>query len=462
MKRSRWVLVLLVVGLIAASCGRSDSNKGSTATTAGGTATTAAGAADCKKEPLKATDVGVSADSVTVETMADVGSALAPGLFQGNLDALNAFATYVNANGGIACRKLVVKTWDSKLNADESKNGQIDACANSLAMVGGNALFNPDVKTLVDCKDQAGAATGLPDVAALANDVNEQCNPTTFLLQARAETCPIIQGKPRTFKVFTGVTKYYVKNFPGIHGMYMVPGDLPTTVQSATYAIQAIQDAGIKLDATPKVSGRDEQSAYTPRIQALKAAGATFVYDGSNDRAMVNMRKEAKAQGLTSVKVWACSLACYTRNMLSSGGADVEGTYVWMQFIPFEEADTNKEAKAYVDSVGPTKIDSFGANAWQSAALFKDAVDRVVKADGPNGLTRKALLKALAETKDFTDNGWISKRDANGFPICMIIMQIKSSKFVRVFPEKAGTMDCNAANVSSVTLDPIAEAAKIK
>src|SRR5438045_2024318 len=107
MKRSRWLLVLLVVGLIAASCGRSDSNKGTTATTAGGTGTTAAGAADCKKEPLKATDVGVSADSITVETMADVGSPLAPGLFQGNLDALNAYATYLNANGGIGCRKLV-------------------------------------------------------------------------------------------------------------------------------------------------------------------------------------------------------------------------------------------------------------------------------------------------------------------------------------------------------------------
>jgi ABC-type branched-subunit amino acid transport system substrate-binding protein len=460
-KSYRWLTALLLVGLVAASCGRSD-NKSSTATTAGGAATTAAADAACKKAPLKATDVGVTADTITVEVMADVGSPLAPGLFQGNLDALNAYATYVNANGGIGCRKLVVKTWDSKLNADESKNGLIDSCANAVAMVGSNALFNPDVKTLVDCKDSSGAATGLPDVAALANDINEQCNPTSYLIQAVAETCPVTQGTPRPLKAFVGPQKFYLKQTPGLHGLYLVPGDLPTTVQSSTYQIKAQENAGIKWDGTPKVSGRDEQSAYTPKIQALKAANGTYVYNGSNDRAMINVRKEAKAQGVTSVKVWACSLACYTRNMLSGGGPDVEGTYVWMQFLPFEEASANKEDQAYVDGVGAAKVDSFGAQAWQAAALFKTVVDGIVKTDGANGITRKAILAGLKATTDFDANGWMGKKDLKGISPCFMIMQIKGGKFVRVYPTKAGTLDCDPANVVTVTLDPAAEAAKIK
>jgi ABC-type branched-subunit amino acid transport system substrate-binding protein len=460
-KSYRWLTALLLVGLVAASCGRSD-NKSTTATTAGGTATTSAADAACKKAPLKATDVGVTADTITVEVMADVGSPLAPGLFQGNLDALNAYATYVNANGGIGCRKLVVKTWDSKLNADESKNGLIDSCANAVAMVGSNALFNPDVKTLVDCKDSSGAATGLPDVAALANDINEQCNPTSYLIQAVAETCPVTQGTPRPLKAFVGPQKFYLKQTPGLHGLYLVPGDLPTTVQSSTYQIKAQENAGIKWDGTPKVSGRDEQSAYTPKIQALKAANGTYVYNGSNDRAMINVRKEAKAQGVTSVKVWACSLACYTRNMLSGGGPDVEGTYVWMQFLPFEEASANKEDQAYVDGVGAAKVDSFGAQAWQAAALFKTVVDGIVKTDGANGITRKAILAGLKATTDFDANGWMGKKDLKGISPCFMIMQIKGGKFVRVYPTKAGTLDCDPANVVTVTLDPAAEAAKIK
>ena len=455
------LVVLALLGLLAASCGRSDSNKASTATTAGGSATTAAGAADCKKAPLKATDVGVTADSITVEVMADVGSPLAPGLFQGNLDALNAYAKYVNANGGIACRKLIVKTWDSKLNADESKNGLIDACKNALALVGSNALFNPDVTPMSGCVDQAGAATGLPDVAALANDVNQQCNKTTYLIQGVAETCPVTSGQARPIKVVVGPAKYWLKQTPGLHGLYLVPGDLPGTVQSGATAVKAMETAGMKWDSTPKVSGRDEQVSYTPRIQTMKTAKSNFVMNGSNDRAMINARKESKAQGYDGVTVWGCGLSCYTRNFLAAG-ADVEGTYVWLQFLPFEEKASNKELAAYVDNVGENKVDSFGAQAWQAAALFKTAVDQVVKADGPNGLTRSAILKALASIKSFDANGWMGTKDPRGMSNCYVMTQVKAGKFVRVYPAKVGTFDCDAGNVATVNVDPVVEAQRIK
>ena len=123
--------------------------------------------------------------------MADTGSPLAPGLFQGNIDAVKGFAEYVNDNGGIGCRKLVVQTWDSKLDPTESKNGLIEACQDSLAMVGNNALFNPDVTPMTDCPDATGAVTGLPDLAALTADINEACAPTTYSVAASARTCPI-------------------------------------------------------------------------------------------------------------------------------------------------------------------------------------------------------------------------------------------------------------------------------
>jgi ABC-type branched-subunit amino acid transport system substrate-binding protein len=455
------VVVLVVLGLVAVSCGRDDDDE----ETSGGATTTEAASDECSGETPEATEVGVSADSITVEVSADVGSPLAPGLFQGNLDALNAYAEYINANGGIACRDLVVKTWDSKLNADESKNGQIDACQNALAMVGSNSLFNPDVKTLATCKDKAGAETGLPDIAALANDINQQCNPTTFMIQAVAEECPVKIGQVRPLKVIVGPQKQvYTKLEKNLHGVFAVPGDLPTTVQSATYQIEAQKEAGIKWDAILKVSGRDEQAAYTPRIQQLKQAGATYYYNGSNDRAMINARKEAKAQGVTSVKVWACSLACYTRNFLSAGGADVDGTYVWMQFLPFEEKDENDELAAYIDGVGENKVDSFGAQAWQAASLFKFVIDKIVEKDGINGITRKAILDTLAnDVDDFDANGWMGgPKDLKGVSPCFMVMQVKSGKFVRIYPEEKGALDCDEGNVTTVNLDPAAEAAKIK
>jgi ABC-type branched-subunit amino acid transport system substrate-binding protein len=464
LKRLKLIAVLSVLaGLLIAGCG-GRSNDTASDTSSGGSSTTAAptGGADCAKEKPKATEVGVSADTITVEVMADVGSSLAPGLFQGNHDALEAYAKYINANGGIACRKLVAKLWDTKLSPDESKNGLIDACTNAVALVGNNALFNPDVSPMETCKDKAGAATGLPDVAALANDIHEQCSKLAFLIQAVPEKCETLTGE-RELTAYVGMTRYLVEHNGDLHGLFMVPGDLPTTVQSATYQIKAQTDAGVRFDSVLKISGRAEQAAYTPLVQQVKAAKATYVYNGSLDRAMVAMRKEAKAQGVDSVKVWACSLACYTRNFLATGGADVEGTYTWMQFLPFEEADSNAALKAYVDAVGPNKVDSFGAQAWQAAMLFKHAVDQIVKTDGVNGITRAKLLDALRATDDFTADGWMGKepKDLRGFSPCMVILQVKDGKFVRVFPEKKGTLDCNAADVVHITLDPAKEAEKI-
>src|SRR5947209_17332599 len=138
-KTSRsFVALVVVLVLVAAACGRSGTSGTKDATT-----TTAASSAGCKGA-LEASDVGVTPTEITIQVMADVGSPLAPGLFQGNVDAVNAFAKYWNAHGGIGCRQVKVVTWDSKLSAEESKNGLINACTNAPAMVGDNALFHPD------------------------------------------------------------------------------------------------------------------------------------------------------------------------------------------------------------------------------------------------------------------------------------------------------------------------------
>lgn len=463
MKRNRLLIILLLVlSLVAASCGRDDD---STTEAEGDTETTAAAEEDaCAEETPEATEVGVTADTITIEVMADVGSSLAPGLFQGNHDALEAFAEFVNANGGIACRDLEVKLWDTKLNPDESKNGLIEACNTSLALVGSNALFNPDVSPMAQCKDKAGATTGLPDIAGLANDINQQCNPTTYIIQAVAEACDTLTGE-RDLKAFVGTTQYYQETAgEDLHGVFIVPGDLPTTVQSATYQVKAMADLGVTWDAVLKASGRDEQAAYTPRVQQIKAASSNFVYNGSNDRTMVNLMKEGKAQGVDSVKIWACSLACYTRNMLTTGGADVEGAYVWMQFLPFEEADANEALNDYVEAIGESEVDSFGAQAWQAAMLFKEVIDEIVETDGINGITRARMIEILDTKDDFTADGWLGDagKDLSGMSNCFVILQIEGGEFVRRFPEEPGTLDCNDDNIATVRLDPAKEAENIK
>ncbi len=459
MKRYRLLAVLMALGLIAAACSRDDD----TATTETETTTAAANPA-CEGVTLEATDTGVTADEITVQVMADTGSPLAPGLFQGNVDAMEAFAEFVNANGGVGCRDLKVETWDSKLTPDEAKNGQIQACTTALAAVGGNSLFNPDVTEMNTCADSKGQPIGIPNVSALANDVNEQCATNSFIIQGIAETCGADGSPPptgeRPLTAFVGVVDYYLSLQPELRGIFMVPGDLPTTVQSATYQISAQADAGVDWIGAFKVSGRSEQSAYTPLVQTASSGNANYIYNGSNDVAMINMRREAAAQGLTGIDVWACSLACYT-DKFKAAGSDVDGTYTWMQFLPFEDKGSNQELDNYLDSIGTP--DSFGAQAWMAAVAFQQAVEEIVSTDGPNAITREKMLEVLNGFGDFDANGWMGPKSLKGgFSDCQVIVELENGEWVRKLPTEKGELDCNPDYLVTQTLDPAVEAEKVQ
>ena len=459
MKRHHVALLAaaLSISLLAGACGRSSSEGAN-----GNTNTTSAADAKCKGATLEATEIGVSASEITVEVMADTGSSLAPGLFQGNVDAMNGYAKYVNANGGVGCRQLKVIAWDSKLSPEESKNGIINACKNALAMVGGNSLFNPDVAVLGNCVDKAGQPAGLPDFVALANDINEQCAPNSWVIQAVAETCPA-DGKPptgpRDLKSYVGFLKYLQSQQSDLKGIWLVPGDLPTTVQSATYQIQANRQVGIDVVDAFKTSGSLQQAGFTPFVQTLKDSKSNYVYNGSNDANMIKMRKETAAQGYDGVKIWACSLACYTEKFKAEG-ATVDNTYVWTQFLPFEEADSNASLKAYIDSVGG-KPDSFGMQAWQAGMLFKATIDKIVAADGPNGITRTSTISTMKTITDFTAGDTMGPKSAKGFSDCMVVLKINGGKFTRV-TGKPGEFTCEPSNVITIAnFDPAAEAGKV-
>ena len=460
MKRYRLLAVLMVLGLVAAACSRDDD----TATTTETETTTAAANPACEGVTLEATDTGVTADEITIQVMADTGSPLAPGLFQGNVDAVEAFATFVNANGGVGCRDLKVETWDSKLTPDEAKNGQIQACTTALAAVGGNSLFNPDVTEMNTCADSKGQPIGIPNVSALANDVNEQCATNSFIIQGIAETCGPDGSPPpsgaRPLISFVGPVDYYLTVQPELKGIFMVPGDLPTTVQSATYQITAQAGQGVDWIGAFKVSGRSEQSAYTPLVQTASSNNANYIYNGSNDVAMINMRREAAAQGLSGIDVWACSLACYTEKF-KDAGSDVDGTYGWMQFLPFEDKGSNQELDNYLDSIGSP--DSFGAQAWMAAVAFQQAVDEIVTTDGPNAITREKMLEVLNGFGDFDANGWMGPKSLKGgFSDCQVVVQLEAGEWVRKLPTEKGELDCNPDYLVTQTLDPAAEAEKVQ
>jgi hypothetical protein len=426
------------------------------------TATTAVAVAQSSTgDKPTATEVGITDKEIRIAVVADVDTPLAPGIFQGSVNGVKGWAKYVNANGGLAGRKVVVDFIDSKLNADESRNAVIQACSQDFALVGTSAVFLNNVDDIEGCVDKAGAATGIPDVAVVATEVAQQCSPTTYAVNPPQIICDTKDQHPQTYQANAGRAFYYQKKYgKDLHGAYLLSGDLKSTENSNRGSMTEMQHAGsgIKQDFETLISGQAPQSAYTPIVQQLKDKSSNYAQSGGTANTTVLLRKEAKLQGVTDPKfIWDCTLQCYDKNLLSQGGADVEGQYVSTLFLPFEEASTNKTLSQFLKYTGKDKADGFGIQAYASGLLVSQAIDQIVKANGVNGVTRKALFDQLNTIKSFNAGGMIGTTDIADRTVtnCYVLTQVKSGKFVRVTPTKKGTFNCDKQNYVQTKLDLI-------
>ncbi len=443
MRHTRWVAFVATIVLVAA-----------------GTTAVAFAQGSSGDKPT-ATDVGITDKEIRVAVIADVDTALAPGLFQGSVNGVKGWAKAVNANGGLAGRKVVVDFIDSKLNADEARNAVIKACSEDFALVGTSALFLNNVDDIESCVDQAGQAVGIPDIAVVTTEVAQQCSDTTFAVNPPTLICSTKDDHPQTYHGNAGRAFYYEKKFgKDLHGAYIFSSDLKSAENANRASMTEMQEAGsgIKQDFEALVSGSSTQAAYTPIVQQLKDNSSNYAQSGSSFNSTVLLRKEAKLQGVNDPKfVWDCTLQCYDKNFLEQGGADVEGQYVSTLFLPFDEASVNKTLSQFLKYTGKDKADGFGLQAYASGLLMQQGIEEIVSSDGVNGVTRQALFDKLNGISDFDAGGMIGTTnigERTPSP-CYVLSQVKNGKFVRVTPSKKGTFDCKARNLIDVKLDLI-------
>ncbi len=411
MRRIRWIAVAAVAALAA----------GLMAPIA---------AAQGGDEAPEETEVGVSADEIRIAVLADSDNQIQPGLFQGSFDAMDGFQKYATKIvKKLTGRDLVIDQIDTKLNANETRNAIIKACEEDFALVGTTSLFVNNVDDMTGCVDKAGQATGIPDFPVLTTEAVHQCSGVSFGINPASLQCDTKDAAgPETYVVNTASTNYYAKEFGKLHGVYMYPSDLKAA-KDAQVPLFTAQQKKIKADQQFDISNLAPQSVYTPVAQAMKNDESTFARSGLAYNSTVAYRKEAKLQGVNSVKVFDCSLQCYDNRLIEEGGADVEDQFVNIGFLPFlgknSEVKSNKMLSTFVKNVGKDKVDGFGAQAWSSGLFFLKVLDGVVKASGVNGLTRQALLDEAPNV----------------------------GEFVRVFPKEKGTFSCNAKNRVTVKVD---------
>ncbi len=412
------------------------------------------GAADEKPTD---SEIGVTAKEIHIAMVADVDNALAPGLFQLGVDGAKGGVKYINANGGIGGRKVVLDFIDSHLNPNDARNGFIQACENDLAMVGNATFLIGSFDDAINCKDKAGQATGLPDMPSTSTNSKQACSAVTFAPSGSLLDCSTLDQDPQTFTGQVGDSKYYVRKFgPTVQGPIIVSGDSAATAHTTKVLGLLAEKAGIKITDTIPIASKDPQSAYTPVIQQMKNDGDNYNLTGAPVDNVISMRQEAQLQGLTDPKfVWTCQVQCYDQKTVDAGDV-MANTHIVMNFLPNLPAETKANAtlKNFVKYVGADKASGFAVWGWVSTLLFQQAANQVIKDEGVNGLTRANLLTALKNTHSFDAGGMWGKMDpgTKANSPCFMIATFDGKKYVRDYPKKPGTFDCTPSNRQSVTL----------
>ena len=400
-----------------------------------------------------ASDVGITKDAIRIAVIADVDNPFKPGLFQGTVDGVNAAVKDINSTGGIGGRKLKVDFIDSKLNAAETRNAIITACDEDFAMVGTAAAFLTNVEDETRCKDKAGLATGLPDLASFVTGV-QQCSPVAYPVNPSLLDCTTKDDHPQTYYGSSGASKWYKDHIKGSpHGVYVATNDSAVAQRAQDLLFEFPKKLGMKADQHSYVSSTAPQSAYTPIVQQMKADGSNFAYAQGGD-GLIALRQEAELQGVDQSSVmWLCN-SCYNQQ-LPKASEIVDGTYQGLGVLPFEEAKYNKNLGTLVKNVGKGTLDQFAVYGFAATLLFKEAAEAAIAEHGADGLTRANLLDALSKIRKFDAGGMIGASDIGGrrFGPCSIVMQIKDQKWVRVYPKKPGTFDCNPENLLSAKVD---------
>ena len=133
-----------------------------------------------------------------VGIIADVNNPLVPGLFKDSVNAIKAWAAGVNASGGLAGRQVQVDFCDGQLDPNATTNCVIKACQNDFALVGTSANALVDLSDVDGCKNAAGKAVGIANLAAFAF-LPEACDPDTYLLAGLGSYCATAKQSPSTY-----------------------------------------------------------------------------------------------------------------------------------------------------------------------------------------------------------------------------------------------------------------------
>jgi ABC-type branched-subunit amino acid transport system substrate-binding protein len=355
---------------------------------------------------------GITDKTITIGNSSDVSGPV-PGLFEASQDAVKAYVAYFNATSDICGRKLELKAYDSRTDAAADQQNYTKACDETFAVVGSMSAF-----------DSGGASTaqgcGLPDIRSASVTADRQACTTCFGAQSTMAN-----------EFQNAVPDYVIKNHPdaAAHAamLYINAG---AAAENGKTQVAAMNKRGMHFDY---VQGIDiSEFNYSPYVQQMKDKGIEYVQMIGATAQFVRLAQAMQQQGFKP-EVFMLDPTAYTTDFVKSGGDAVEGTTLFINFTPFEEASSNKELQLYMSWLQQVKPGAepsfFGLFSWSAARLF---VERAAALGGK--LTRASLVSDLRKVDDWTANGMHSPQHVGPHHTgeCWRFIQLEHGRWVPV------------------------------
>lgn len=362
-----------------------------------------------------ATDIGVTADSITVANISILTGPV-PGLFAGAPKGVQAYFAYQNSQGGVFGRQLKVDAQDDQFDCGINKALAEDDVNKYFTFVGSFSLFDGCSGEVIQAHPE------LPEVHVPLSTL-AQATPNNFSPQ------PVKSGGS------TGPFQYIKDKHPNaIKKVGSLIGNVDTAKAGWENAKFAMQSLGYEV--VYERIFQPTETDFTADIVQMQTKGVQLLTLSSADaKTMARVEAKASQQGWKpEVTLLGAAGYDYTLFKLASAEA-LEGAYLYLPTAMYlgEDRTDIPEVDLFVSwmqQVDPSaNLDLFTVYGWASAALFVQAL----KAAGPQA-TRAGLLSSLQQIDQYDANGLLAPAGpASKTPaICYIMVQVHDGKFARV------------------------------
>ncbi len=356
-------------------------------------------------------------------------------------DGVQAYFDYVNHNGGVYGRKLVLS----------SKRD--DALANNRSEV--QALLSEDhvfaaLPIAVDLFTGATllAKSGIPTFGWLINPEwgSEKVDPgpASFFGEAGSFVCfscatasPTAWLPEKLHRQRVGVVAYDVDQSAGC-------------AEGAKKSFERYHTAKLVFLDKSLTFGSPDFSAQVARMKKAKANLVITCLDGNGT---VNLGREIKKQGLDAVQV---SANLYNHDLVKHNAAVLDGSYLYTVFTPFEVKPQPPGTKRYFTWIkkagGATTENSLVG--WLNADLFVTGL----RAAGPT-FTRAKVVSAINALTSYDADGLVPPVDwriaDRKEPSCFAVSKIVKGAFTPVYGKPGRPFVCFSDDAKRLPENPV-------